>query len=125
MQWIILASVVVAAAGFGVLHFARARRTAEIMVAGWVLVIGAITSVVSIFYFPPPAPMLAYSPMMGGYSMPGKQCHRKWASEEGKPEAKTPEKMTLEAPPPPASEADPAPAPKKNARPHAAEKMAD
>ena len=55
MTWLItLLSIVVAAGGFIILHFALTERTAELRVAGWVLVIGSVVNTFLIFYFQEP-----------------------------------------------------------------------
>ena len=50
---ITLASIIVMAGGFVVLHYALARPTAELRVAGWTLVVGGLLNIAAVFYFPP------------------------------------------------------------------------
>lgn len=95
--FITLLSLLVISGGFIILHFALTHRTAELRVAGWVLVIGGVLTIAGAFYFRPPVPMAgAGHEMTGGWRAPKKDCNaheRRVAPHE---------KVMLEAPPPPA-----------------------
>lgn len=82
MYLVTLLCTVVTAAGFIVLHYALSHKTAELKVAGWVLVIGGIANAFAAIYAPLPAP----APMMpfynGGHMRGGEMCHGKEAMEE-------------------------------------------
>ena len=53
MYFITLLSVVVIAMGFTVLHYALTHKSAELRVAGWVLVIGGFLNIIAVFFLPP------------------------------------------------------------------------
>ncbi|MDX2073659.1 MAG: hypothetical protein SFX19_04755 [Alphaproteobacteria bacterium] len=91
MHLMILATVVVAALGFVALHFALTHKTAELRVAGWVLVIGALVNSFFFFYYPESPPQ-GYGAPLGNYAAPGhtpgKQCHGKWKEHTKQPSDK-------------------------------------
>ncbi len=117
MFFISLLSVVVAAGGFVVLHFARTHRTTELKVAGWVLVIGGLTNVFALYYMAPHFMMPpagngfavgGHMSMGGEPNMMGHQCQRKAMMRDMMGDKMPPtgdkmpgDKMVLEAPPPP------------------------
>jgi hypothetical protein len=101
-----LLSLLVISGGFIILHFALKHRTAELRVAGWVLVIGGVLNIAGSFYFRPPASFIqgAMFPMhdpakYSGWHGPKKNCHMREKLEKL-------DKVALEAPPPPALEED-------------------